>query len=43
MRFYPGDGSAQPVPHYRATAEIPTLSGSLVFEIDGTARTTHLV
>ncbi|MDO2934147.1 hypothetical protein Q2T94_07540 [Paeniglutamicibacter sulfureus] len=43
MRFYPGDEPAQPVPHQRATAEIPTNSGSLVLPVEVTARTTHLV
>ena len=43
MRFYPGDEPAQAVPHYRATAEIPTTSGSLILPVEVTAKTTHLV
>lgn len=43
MRFYPGDEPAQAVAHHRATAEIPTNSGSLVLPVEVTARTTHLV
>ncbi|GAA3325930.1 hypothetical protein [Paeniglutamicibacter sulfureus] len=43
MRLYPGDEPAQAVPHHRATAEIPTNSGSLILPVEVTARTTHLV
>jgi hypothetical protein len=43
MRFYPGDEPAQAVPHHRATAEVPTNSGSLVLPVERTAHTPHLV
>lgn len=43
MRFYPGDEPAQALPHHRATAEIPTHSGSVILSVEVTAHTTHLV
>jgi hypothetical protein len=43
MRFYPGDEPAQAVPHHRATAEIPTNTGTVILTVDVTARTPHLV
>ena len=43
MRFYPGDEPAGPMEHRRATAEIPTTSGTLVLPVEVTAHTPHLV
>ena len=43
MRFYPGDEPAEPLEHHRATAEIPTTSGTPVIPVEVTARTPHLV
>lgn len=43
MRFYPGGQPAEPVPRHRATAEIPTRTGSVILPVEVTARTPHLV
>lgn len=43
MRFYPGDEPAEPLDHYRATAEIPTAGGTLVLPVEVTASTPYLL